>query len=99
MSMGVSIKVLVGRSMGCTPTGTSSYSQAGLAEKGMVTMVGVGRNGGSCSWIGMVLLDIVVGVSYGREGVGGEGELGKGVVSVSPSIFCGGFYRYLHSWA
>ena len=48
--------------------------------------------------IGAVSGDKVVGGNTG-EGVGGCRESGKGMVSASPSIFCGGFYRYLHSQA
>ena len=63
----------------------------------MVTKVGVGGNSGSRS--GTVLLGMVVGLWSGGEGVGGDGDPGKGMVSASPSIFCGGFYRYPHSQA
>ena len=62
-------------------------------------MVWGGDNSGSGSSIGKVSSDEVTGVWEVGEGVGGNGESGKGVVSVFPSIFCGGVYRYLHSQA
>ena len=65
----------------------------------MVTKVGGEGSSGSGSGIGTVSSDDVTGVWEVGEGVGGDGESGKGVVSVSPSIFCGGFYGYPHSWA
>ena len=64
-----------------------------------MTVVWGGDSSGSTSWIGTVSGDEVAGDRVTGEGVGGCGESGKGMVSVSPSIFCGGFYRYLHSWA
>ena len=62
-------------------------------------MVWGGDSLGRVSMIGTVLGDKVAGDWATGEGVGGCGESGKGVVSASPSIFCGGFYGYLHSRA
>ena len=58
-----------------------------------------GDSSGRDSVIGTVGRDRLLGECVTGDGVGGCGESGKGVVSVSPSIFCGGFYRYPHSRA
>ena len=79
------------------PRITSSYCSTACMGSGMVTIMGGDSSLGSVSGIGIVLLDKLMGEV--GEGFGGVGESGKGVVSASPSIFCGGFYRYLHSWA
>ena len=66
---------------------------------GIVTMVWGGDSSGTDLVIGTVSGDKLAGDCMTGEGVGGCGESGKGVVSASPSIFCGGFYRYPHSRA
>ena len=66
---------------------------------GIVTIVWGGDSLGIDSVIGTVSGDEVAGKRVTGDGVGGCGESGKGVVSASPSIFCGGFYRYPHSRA
>ena len=58
-----------------------------------------GESSGRASIIGTVSGDMVTGDWVTGEEVGGCGESGKGVVLASPSIFCGGFYGYLHSQA
>ena len=64
-----------------------------------MTVVWGGESSGTVSVIGRISGDRVAGDHVTGEGVGGCGESGKGVVSASPSIFCGGFYRYPHSRA